>query len=187
MYTLVEVFNSPKRRVDNEVSRLADSAAALHMHLQVIGDITSQLRRARLTSYLQLIGGLVSIVCAPAGLLVLGLPIDVVATTAVIGSIGMIIIAYVKTKSLEHLAEKLATPEEFDKTFKKLYARRLAEHDEDTIALWTRLSEILRNAVTCKEIQQIGQINKSEIRELEKIIEKDIPELRRSVGPLYNR
>lgn len=35
-YYCAEVFNAPKRRLDNEVNRLADSAAQLHMHCQIM-------------------------------------------------------------------------------------------------------------------------------------------------------
>jgi hypothetical protein len=41
-----EVFNAPKRRVDNEISRLSDSVAMLHMHCQIIGALQKQYRYA---------------------------------------------------------------------------------------------------------------------------------------------
>ena len=50
---VAEVLNAPKRRVDNEVSRLSDSVCVLQMHCKIIEDIVktyrSSLYRARIS------------------------------------------------------------------------------------------------------------------------------------------
>ena len=50
---VAEVLNAPKRRVDNEVSRLSDSVCVLQMHCKIIEDIVktyrSSLFRARMS------------------------------------------------------------------------------------------------------------------------------------------
>jgi len=56
-----EVFNAPKRRVDNEISRLADSVHSLVMHLRVVDDVVEQYQTAVLQQRLQLAGCLLGV------------------------------------------------------------------------------------------------------------------------------
>ena len=184
---VAEVFNAPKRRVDNEVSRLADSAALLKMHVSIINDVLSQYKRFRLWNYAMLTAGWVGGVSLPAGMIALGLPFDIAGTTAVCCVLGLSFSTFLQNRTINQLSYKLSSADEVELVFKRLYARKIAERDEDTLALWLRVSDILRNSLTSRDIQTLSSLNYTDTKMLEKIIDEEIPNLRRSIGPSYNR
>ena len=51
-----EVFNAPKRRVDNEISRLADSVQSLLMHARIVDDVSSRYQEAVFQHRMRLTG-----------------------------------------------------------------------------------------------------------------------------------
>ena len=63
---VAEVLNAPKRRVDNEVSRLSDSVCVLQMHCKIIEDISSKYQAALLRSRLSLAAALFTSVLLPS-------------------------------------------------------------------------------------------------------------------------
>ena len=94
---------------------------------------------------------------------------------------------YFTNRRLKDRASELASADEYERSFKRLYARRIAERDEYTVSLWTRVADILRHAITAQDIMDMKKLRKSELAELERVIEKEIPNLRRAVGPQYNK
>lgn len=115
---VAEVFNAPKRRVDNEVSRLADSAALLKMHVTIIGDLLAQYRRSKLTTYAGLVAGWLGGICLPASMFLLSLPLDIAGTAAACTFVGLSFATFVQNRNLSQLAEKLCSQEEVEKTFR---------------------------------------------------------------------
>jgi hypothetical protein len=67
---VAEVLNAPKRRVDNEVSRLSDSVCVLQMHCKIIEDISSKYQAALLRSRLSLGAALCSTVLLPSAAII---------------------------------------------------------------------------------------------------------------------
>lgn len=153
----------------------------------LLQDILSRYRRLKWTSYGSLTLGWLSSTSTSAGLFYLALPLDVVATTAALTTMGMSAATYFTNRRLKDKASDLASAEEYERTFKRLYARRIAERDEYTISMWTRVADILRHAITAQDIMEMKQLRKSEFTELEHVIEQEIPNLRRAVGPQYNK
>ena len=115
---VAEVFNAPKRRVDNEVTRLADSAALLKMHVTVIGDLLAQYRRSKLTTYAGLAAGWLGGISLPMSMFLGSLPLDIAGTTAACTFAGLSVVTFVQNRSLNQLAEKLCSQEEVQKTFR---------------------------------------------------------------------
>lgn len=67
---VAEVLNAPKRRVDNEVSRLSDSVCVLQMHCKIIEDISSKYQAALLRSRLSLGATLCATVLLPSAAII---------------------------------------------------------------------------------------------------------------------
>ena len=184
---VAEVFNAPKRRVDNEVSRLADAAASLHMHCLLLNDALSQIRKSVWRTYAINIFGWGNVVGIPLLLVGFGgYPLDVSAYIGAVGAVGMTGVSFWHVSRNRSLAVRLATAESFEAIFKRLYARKISERDEDTLALWSRISEILRHSVTPEDLLSLSKMSQGELNQLEKIIDVEIPNLRRAVGPMYN-
>ena len=113
-------------------------------------------RRQKWISYLTSASGWIGVAGVSGGMLVLGLPVDSLLTAAILGSVAMGIYTFIQTRRLKDLATRLSTPEAHEVSYRKLYARKLAERDEDTQALWIRVSEILRHgSVTSQDIAGI--------------------------------
>lgn len=71
---VAEVLNAPKRRVDNEVSRLSDSVYILQMHCKIIEDVSKKYRSALFRSRVTLASTAISTVVLPsAALLIIAL------------------------------------------------------------------------------------------------------------------
>lgn len=71
--------------------------------------------------------------------------------------------------------------------YKQLYARRIAEKDEFTASLWARVHEHLIMGFGVEEIKSMERIKPSELKELEKVLEIEIPNLRRKAAPAFNK
>lgn len=66
---VAEVLNAPKRRVDNEVSRLSDSVCVLQMHCKIVEDIGSRYKSALFRSRVSLFSTFFSTVFLPSATL----------------------------------------------------------------------------------------------------------------------
>lgn len=181
------MMNAPKRRVDNEISRLTDAVNLLHMHLTVIGDLTQQYRSSILKSRLALASVGVSTVAATAGAVTLGLPIQAIGGLGAIGSAACAGLMYYHNKTIVGVADQLILDQSVNATFKRLYSRRLAEKDEFTTTLWRRVQDHLVVGLTAAELSQMSKVNSAEMQRLEKIMDVDIPNLRRKSAPTFNK
>ena len=66
---VAEVLNAPKRRVDNEVSRLSDSVCVLQMHCKIIEDIVKTYRSSLFRARLSLTAAAIFTVILPSAVL----------------------------------------------------------------------------------------------------------------------
>ena len=69
---VAEVLNAPKRRVDNEVSRLSDAVSVLQMHCQIIDDVSKRYRGSRLRARLMVATSAIASIAVPATMITLG-------------------------------------------------------------------------------------------------------------------
>ena len=67
---VAEVLNAPKRRVDNEVSRLSDSVYVLQMHCKVIEDITKKYESSLFRTRMSIFACTATTILLPSSLLV---------------------------------------------------------------------------------------------------------------------
>lgn len=64
------------------------------------------------------------------------------------------------------------------------YARELAEGDESTAATWSRVRDGLHVTLTSFGLDGVGRVKASDQRELQRILDTEIPALRRQAAPV---
>lgn len=139
-----EVLNAPKRRVDNEISRLTDSVALLQLHCAVVDDIIAQYRLRLVQSRLVLATSAISAVASVAGGLYLSLaPLTMVEIMATGGLVNLLLYLY-QQRHLSERAAELVSPHELEASFRRLYSRQVVNKDEFSLSLWTRVFEHLK-------------------------------------------
>lgn len=65
-----------------------------------------------------------------------------------------------------------------------MYARELAEGDESIAASWKRVREGLHLTLSSLGLDGVGRVKASEQRDLQRVLDKDIPSLRRQAAPV---
>jgi hypothetical protein len=184
---VLEVLNAPKRRVDNEISRLSDSVSILQMHCKIVEDLSSRYNRMVFHNRLRL-GATSSIAIALPGLcFYLGLPIEAMIASGGIGVISNAGLLYWQSKMSVEFAKELITESSLESVFKRLYSRKISEKDEFTSSLWIRVKDHLKLILSTNEIMNLPKMTSQEINQLEKLSETSIPDLRRTAGPSFQR
>ena len=116
-----EVRNAPKRRVDNEISRLSDNVAVLHMHCAVIDNLVGAYRKAMWQARAVNAGAFTASSGLAAGAFYLDAPLQVVAGT---GGGGLAMTAasmWWQNSSLTDLCSRLVRPDSVEAAFRSLY------------------------------------------------------------------
>lgn len=184
---LLEVLNAPKRRVDNEISRLSESMSLLQMHCNVINEIRSRYNTLVWRNRLSLLTSSALSVAIPTACFTLSVPIEVVVSTSSIGIIGTGILAWYSNEKANKLSKELISENSLQKIYQNLYARRIHDDDAYTSSLWIRVRDHLLMELSSSDVQTLPSVSSSEIRNMEDIINRDIPTLRRSAAPLFNK
>ena len=210
----MEVFRAPARRVDNELSRLSDSVQALTMHCRVLhtatGEYKSALWRWRYTTI-----GATTVVASICGVLGLSLwrndmptvispssssssasagPVVVpsrrsaaeafVAASAV-GSMGLGVLFWLQQRSLDALAVSLTTYEALTNRFRRTYSTQLARGDKFVESLWASVGSHMCLSITPTQLQSLSPVDSQDFVSLERILEYDIANLRRSTSTRF--
>ena len=185
--SIVEVFNAPKRRIDNEVSRLSDALLLLQMHCKVVEDLQQRYRSAMWRYKIFQGGATVLTLGVPAGLVFMQMPIEIAAIAGGVGAVVTAGITFLESRSLSRLAYELVEQSSLEGAFRRQYARKIAEKDEDTMTRWIRVLEILKIGLTGPELQKMSKISASDVRNIETKLNQDVPDLRRAAGPALRR
>ncbi|CAM9203809.1 unnamed protein product [Hapterophycus canaliculatus] len=179
-----EVMKAPKRRIDNVITRLTDSVHLLQVHTTILDALQSDYRRAKLLRH----GSTFSVLVAGGGLsggcVFLGAPIEMG-----VGAAGMTLLAagglqFFNSKALVSKQESMISVEGLDSYFSKRYTREMAEGDESITASWKRIRHGLHLTLTSMGIDGVARVKAGEQRELQKILDSDIPALRRQAAPV---
>ena len=182
-----EVRNAPKRRVDNEITRLADNVSILQMHVKIIRDLTDRYNKKK-WEYRGIGAGWVTASGAlTGGSFYLEAPIQVVGGAGVVGGLFAGFFLWWQTNALQDLATQLTQPEAFDGSFRRQYARQLADNDEFVSALWVRVREHLRIGLQPDDVAELASMSsssaKADAAKLDRLVEYEIPGLRRETSP----
>jgi hypothetical protein len=157
------------------------------MHLRLVDELSKQYIGAVFRSRLTLGATGSTAVGALAAAVLLGLPPQVTGAVAVAAVGGTGGLYWWQRVQLLQQSSQLATESAMNKAFQKLYARRIAERDEFTNSLWTRVQDHLMLAVTSEDIAEVGKVGQSSLEDLDRILEVEIPNLRRKSAPVFNR
>lgn len=182
-----EVLNAPKRRVDNEITRLTDSIALLQMHVTIVDDLVKQYKATtfRAKALLGVLGSLT--ISGTMAALYLNLPLEASAALAVFGTSSTFGYYWWSNTHQLDQANKLIKEDSIISTYKRLYARRLAEKDEFTTSIWTRVLDHLILSLHASDLKNMDKVKQHEFKSLENILEFDIPNLRRKAAPAFNK
>jgi hypothetical protein len=178
-----EVLNAPKRRVDNEITRLAHSIALLQMHCTVVDDAVRQYRRKRLHSRLLLtITSGATLGAAALGLYYSVAPL-IVAQAVGLGAIASGGLFLWQRREMDAAAKALVEDHSVERAFRQLYSRQVVARDEYVTALWSRVHDHLRTGLSFEDIQQLERLRRADRAALQRIVDVDLPALRRGNAP----
>lgn len=88
------------------------------------------------------------------------------------------------SKALKDAEADMISVEGLNKYFSRRYSREVAEGDESITASWKRIRHGLHLSLTSSGIDGVARVKASEQRELQKVLDSDIPELRRKAAPV---
>lgn len=184
-----EVMNAPKRRVDNEITRLTDSVALLQMHMNVIQELARKHRKETLQGKLTVAGiGLTGVgslaVMAYFEATALSLGVQGGLTTLLTG-----IYWYMARANNKKRMKELMQEDSLVGTFKALYAQRssMINKDEYLSSLWARVHDHLQFNLAAEDVVDMDKVRDSDLKELEKVVEVNIPSLRRKAAPVFHK
>lgn len=181
------VLNAPKRRVDNEISRLSDALHLLEMHLTMLNSVVKAYRSQRNR---HLIAGALATL-AGAGItsstVLLALPMELVAGSAAISAAGLVGLAWYFYKQQNAIVESLVDSVSMEKRFDSLYARKIGDKDEFITSIWDRVKDHLAVTVTAAELKSLEPVPKSDLAIIRDMLDHKIPDLRRASAPSFNR
>jgi hypothetical protein len=182
-----EVFNAPKRRVDNEISRLSDNISVLHMHGTIVNDLVQTFRRAMWKSRLMTSGSFLLTAGSVGGAFYFDLPLQTMGTAGALGGLTTLGMVWWQNSALTDLSAQLARPESAENSFRKQYHRKIADKDEFVLSLWARVKEHLRVGLSAEDVRTLKPLSAGDISRLERLMDHEIPELRRDAQPSFNR
>jgi len=181
---LEEVFKAPKRRIDNIITRLTDSVHMLQVHATIVHDLKAEYSRAKWGHR----GTIFSVLATGTSLSGLSVyakaPVQAslaLSTVSLLLSSGIIYISY---KNLISKEKFMTSVEGLNTRFEMCYASRLAEGDEMIHSVWKRIRDGLKLTLGTSGMKSIANVKAYELKELERILENDIPSLRRSAAPV---
>ncbi len=184
---VLEVLNAPKRRIDNEITRLTDAVRLLHMHLTIVDDLSKKFRAAQFRARAMVLGlGAVS-GSAVIGAVLAGMPPEILGALVAIGGGGVGSLSWWQSKIISELSTSLISDDTLNATFRKVYGRQLANKDEGVSACWVRVHEHLILSLTSTELRNFDKISSADLSMIENIIEVEIPNLRRMAAPAFNK
>lgn len=189
--TLVEVVrevqNAPKRRVDNEITRLTDSISLLQMHMSIVDDLVKQYRQSTWNVRLTLGATLATSVTAIGSSVYFMLPLEVTAAVSATSLTASALLFYFQNQRLVEEAKKLAGDDAMVASYKRIYAKKANDRDEYLAALWARVHDHLIVDMTARDLKSMDKVRNADFKELEKIQEFDIPNLRRKAAPAFSK
>ncbi|CAM9610413.1 unnamed protein product [Ascophyllum nodosum] len=179
-----EVMKAPKRRIDNVITRLTDSLHLLQVHTTILEALHKDYQRTRIVRH----GATFSVLAAGGGLagssVYFGAPLEMAVGVAATTLVAVGSVQYLNTKALKSKEADMISIEGLNHYFSRRYTRELAEGDESIAASWQRIRDNLHLTLTSLGLNGVGRVKSSEQKELKRILDSDIPALRRQAAPV---
>ena len=176
---VAEVMKAPKRRIDNVITHLNDSVNLLLMHAQVMQE-TQRLYMQRVWEHRIQEGG-----CLVTGMGLTGmgiymqLPMEFTGGVVAATVLGVGGLTWFNGAKMRVLETQLTSAEELSASFQRTHAREVSEADEFTASLWQRIRDPLRLSLQSLGLSNVPSVSKSELQDLQVILDEEIPRLRR--------
>lgn len=208
-----EVLNTPKRRSDNEITRVSDAASLLHLHIVVMNAVLDRhdldVRKSRLivgstTLFSFLLSGTALSASLASNVVseFLGLTVSLSLSSALgFVSFSAMFIAGSLWWSHRFLFRRSNDLYQNDlvggRAFGKIYAKQIAENDETILAMWSRVREHIKansgfpgsNEHVLTEVTK--KTNKrqrnADLKTIDDILNKTVPTLRRKSSPTFHK
>ena len=189
-----EIFKAPARRVDNEISRLADSVHALTMHCRVLHETRQRYTTALWRWRYVTIGASTAagLMCGILGFSSLQPNISRGSTTGVgktstrlfvycsIGSFSTLgVLSYLQSRSLALQAATLVSRDSLTSVFQSLYGSAIAKKDKFVSSLWESVMTNLQLTLTSERLQVMPAVQAKDFYTMERVLEYDTANLRR--------
>lgn len=183
---LAEVMKAPKRRVDNVITNLHDSVHLLLMHAVVAEDVRKRYSKRLWENRVQEASSAV-LGTALAGLgMHFGVPPQFtggVAAATVLGVGGM---HWFNSSKLKDVEEQLLSVEELSASFQRTHPQEVSEADEFYASVWQRVRDPMRLSMWRTGLADYPAVGKGEMGELQRILDEEIPRLRRLASPSHH-
>mmetsp|Transcript_6682 Transcript_6682/g.14451 ORF Transcript_6682/g.14451 Transcript_6682/m.14451 type:complete len:322 (+) Transcript_6682:43-1008(+) len=182
---LAEVMKAPQRRIDNVITHLHDSVHLLLMHATVAEDVRSRYSKRAWENRIQEMSSAI----AGVGLAALGMHFSVppqftggVIAATVVGVGGL---RWFNSSKLKDVEEQLVSVEELSASFQRTHPREVSDADEFYASVWQRVRDPLRMSLWRTSLADFPAVKKSDVQQLQKILDEDIPRLRRLASPSH--
>lgn len=182
---VAEVMKAPKRRIDNVITHLHDSVNVLLMHALIAEDARTRYASRLWEDRLREAGGLGAGIGATALGIYAALPVELTGAFVSATVLGVGGLRWYNQSRLTRLECDLLTSEQLTRSFQRTHAREIRDADEFTSSLWQRIKEPLRSSLESVGLGNAEKVSADEIRALERILEEEIPELRRKASPTH--
>lgn len=182
---VAEVMKAPKRRVDNVITHLHDSVHQLLMHSRLLSGMCAKFRRQLWKNRIAQTGSLATGGSLTALAIYVDVPIQMTGGIVAATVLGVGGLAWFQSLQLKEYEDSWSTPEALAQVFQQTYSREVTEANEFTASVWQRVREPLRLSMLGMGMNQIPAVSNNELTQLEKIVEEEIPKLRRIASPTH--
>ena len=87
---------------------------------------------------------------------------------------------------LKSVEEQLTTVEELSASFQRTHPQEVSEADEHYASVWQRVRDPLRLSLWRTGLGNFPAVTKGEVRELQRVLDEEIPNLRRLASPSHH-
>jgi hypothetical protein len=183
---LAEVMKAPKRRVDNVITNLHDSVHLLLMHAVVAEDVRSRYSKRLWENRIQEATSLL-LGATLAGMgLYFNIPPQFTGGVVAATVLGVGGIRLYNSSKLKDVEEQLLSSEELGASFQRTHPQEVSEADEFYASVWQRIRDPLRLSLWRTGLADYPAVTKKELKELQTILDVDIPRLRRLASPSHH-
>eukprot|EP00956_Cyclotella_meneghiniana_P046035 scaffold396239_cov56-Cyclotella_meneghiniana.AAC.2 len=183
---VAEVMKAPKRRIDNVITNLHDSVHLLLMHATVAEDVRSRFSKRQWENRIQEFASL----SAGVGLAALSFHFSVppqftggVVAATIVGVGGL---HWFNASRLKDVEEQLLSVEELSASFQRTHPGEVNTADEFYASVWARVRDPLRLSLWRTGLKDFAAVRKSDIHQLQNILDVEIPRLRRLASPSHH-
>jgi len=183
-HVVEEVRKAPKRRIDNNITRLMDAVHLLQMHATVTELVRKEWRAEQWRGRLRTSAALLATAVSAGGLHFLGMPLEAMATMGGAGLISSGGVYWYGEQVLHSEERRLLSADGLNTVFELHYSSSIAEGDAFVASVWQRVRDRLQFTLKAQGLGNVTAVSAQELESLQKLLDVEIPNLRRLAAPL---